>query len=88
MFSKNYKGILNLGSTSSASRYDIAKRIAVCEGYPESLIEPINGADPKKAPRHVNGIIDVSKALSVLSETRLYTWQETVDLALKNKEEK
>jgi dTDP-4-dehydrorhamnose reductase len=75
-------GIIHIGSTGSASRYEIARLAARAMGYPPGLVTPktpasCQGQTTGRAPRHKNGIIDVSLAGRVL-KTRMLGVEESV----------
>jgi hypothetical protein len=55
-------------------------------GYPENLVHLQGDSDvqPGRAPRHANGILDISKAKQVLS-TPLLNLGETINQALQSR---
>ena len=82
LLSGSYSGLLHLGCMGSASRYEITRSLALKMGYPASLIRPqTTPTDANRAPRHKNGLLDVTKALKVL-RTPLLTLDETIDRAI------
>ncbi|MHC4105979.1 MAG: SDR family oxidoreductase [Planctomycetota bacterium] len=79
LIEKDFRGILHLGSTDHANRYELACMIAEMMGFEKDrvgILTPDQGGQ-KKAPRHKNGIIDVSKARGLL-DTPLLSVEEGV----------
>ena len=77
-----FGGIIHVGSTGSASRYEIARLAARVMGYSPDLVTPKTpascpGQASGRAPRHKNGIIDVSLADRIL-RTRMLGVEESV----------
>ncbi|MDX2190251.1 MAG: SDR family oxidoreductase [Bacteroidota bacterium] len=75
---KKMEGIIHLGATNYLSRYQIAILLARHFGFDSSLVIPIDNTLADKAPRHKNGILDVSLASKKL-ETPLLTIEEYVN---------
>jgi dTDP-4-dehydrorhamnose reductase len=82
----NYSGLLHLGGTESIDRYTLTSIITKALGYPENLVHLQGDSDvqPGRAPRHANGILDISKAKQVLS-TPLLNLGETINQALQSR---
>ncbi|MGE5557463.1 MAG: SDR family oxidoreductase [Bacillota bacterium] len=79
-----FQGIMHLGATSAASRFDLARRIAENSGYPaDSIRRQVRDSEGgNRAPRHKNGVLDVAKARRILY-TPLPSAEEAVRRALK-----
>ncbi len=76
-----YKGVVHLGSTETISRYELTQRLAQGMGFDKELVKPLESADPKKAPRHKNGILNINKAKGLL-KTPMKSMEETIKRAL------
>jgi dTDP-4-dehydrorhamnose reductase len=68
LLEKEFKGVLHIGSTGYISRYKLTGMIAEMMGFDRNRIRVLPRGDrvPGKAPRHKNGILDVSKARALL----------------------
>lgn len=75
-------GVVHLGATESASRYELTTMIAGKLGYGRETVVPVNAADAARAPRHRNGILSVARAQGILKRTKLLSIGETVERAL------
>lgn len=80
-----YSGRLHLGCTESIDRYTLTCKLADALGYPKCMVRSQNAADVQagRAPRHANGVLDISKAKRVLS-TPLLNLEGTVNQAIKS----
>jgi dTDP-4-dehydrorhamnose reductase len=80
-----YSGILHIGSTEGIDRYELALRLARRMGLDTSLAlaaPTFEGARPlvaQRAPRHRNGVLDVSLARRIL-----HTPMPAVDQAIES----
>lgn len=76
-------GILHVAGTGWADRCELARRLARGLGYPEALVMPQAAVAPgaTRAPRHRNGMLDVSKARRLL-RTPLLPLDGTVQRAI------
>ncbi len=83
LMSVRFSGLLHIGCTESIDRYTLTRRLAQEMGYTQDLVQAQAdfGDQPGRAPRHKNGILDVSKARRVLN-TRLLSLDETIHNAL------
>ncbi len=79
LIDKDFRGVLHIGSTDHANRYELAGLIAEMMGFDKDRVGILNPdrEGQKKAPRHKNGIIDVSKARAML-DTPLLSVDEGV----------
>ena len=79
----DYAGRLHIGCTESIDRYSLTQRLAQEMGYTQDLVraQADLGEQPGRAPRHKNGILDVTKARRLLN-TRLLSLDETIHRAL------
>jgi dTDP-4-dehydrorhamnose reductase len=78
----SYAGLLHIGCNQGASRYELTRLAALRLGYPTSLVRPQSApSDTGRAPRHKNGLLDISKALKTL-RTPLLTLDETIERAI------
>ena len=84
LYDTDYRGVIHLGSTNSASRYEITSYAAELMGYPKNLVLAKKNDDPDKAPRHRNGIISVDLAQKLL-KTPLYDYRTTIERAIDSK---
>ena len=80
----SYPGRLHIGCTESVSRFELTRLAAQKMGYPTDLILPQNAPSeaPGRAPRHKNGILDISTAQRILTSTPMLTLQGTIDRAI------
>lgn len=88
LYDAPHTGVIHLGSTDSANRYEITLAAARLLGYPDSLVAAVDGdasASPARAPRHKKGIISVAYAQSIL-KTPLYDCKRTIERAVKTKQ--
>ena len=78
----DFAGVLHIGATNSISRYDLTRKLARQMGYDEKVITPEMVPEIKagRAPRHKNGIINVSKAQGLL-KTKLLSTSESIQRA-------
>jgi len=78
-----YAGLLHIGCAESIDRYALTRRLAQEMGYTQDLVRAQTdpGDQHGRAPRHKNGILDVTKARRVLN-TRLPSLDETIHKAL------
>jgi dTDP-4-dehydrorhamnose reductase len=78
-----YAGALHLGSTNSVDRYTLTRRAAALMGFPGSLVTAqLPGPPvPGRAPRHLRGVIDVSRARTLLS-VPMRDWEDTLRRAV------
>ncbi len=75
-------GILNLGATAWASRYELARRAAAAMGYARELVTPESGPPAAgRAPRHRHGTLVVARAQHLL-RTPLPTLDEAIARAV------
>ncbi len=81
LYDHPFTGVIHLGSTESANRYEIACKAAQLLGYPESLVVETETNAPGKAPRHKKGIISVELAKSLLN-TPLCSFEDTLKNAV------
>lgn len=82
----SFSGILHIGATDSINRYELSKKAARMMGFDEKLVKPQTQQQdkPGRAPRHKNGIMDVSKAQKVL-KTRLLDVEDGILRAIKER---
>jgi dTDP-4-dehydrorhamnose reductase len=75
----DFNGVIHIGSKGHVSRHELAGMIAEMMGFERDRVRalPRGERDPNKAPRHKNGILDVSKALALLN-TPLLSVEEGV----------
>jgi dTDP-4-dehydrorhamnose reductase len=85
----DFQGILHVGGIESISRFDLTKKAAMAMGYPVNQIIKQDDAvlASGRAPRHKNGIIDVSKAKK-LFKTKLLTVDEGIARAIRDRPQK
>ncbi len=79
-----FAGVLHLGCLEKVNRFLLTQLLAKQLGFPIDKIipkEPDHGVQ-EKAPRHKNGILNVSKAIKVLA-TKMLTLNETIVNAVK-----
>jgi len=81
LLEKRLPGPINLGSTTSMSRADLTRRAADLLGYPHASIDDGPAEKPGRAPRHKNGIIDVTAAKRLL-ETTLPSAEGAIERAI------
>jgi dTDP-4-dehydrorhamnose reductase len=64
-----YAGIIHIGSTDSMDRYSLTRKIVHIMGYDQDIVVPLDKRmiDPKRAPRHKNGVLEVAKAQELLT---------------------
>lgn len=81
-----YTGILHIGATDSINRYELTKKAAVMMGYDTNLVKLQSAQDmkPGRAPRHVNGIISIKKAQSVL-KTKMLSVEHGIERAIRER---
>ena len=86
MLTIDFSGLLHIGSTGSINRYELTKKAAELMGFDTKLVTKIlpDTDDPNRAPRHKNGILDVTKAVSLL-QTKMLTVNETIEKAIRLK---
>lgn len=85
LYDAPHAGVINLGSTDSANRYEITLYAAKLLGYPESLVAAASDAEvPGRAPRHKKGILSVAYAQSILT-TPFHDYKHTVERAVGTK---
>lgn len=86
LVSGSYSGIIHLGCTESIDRYRLTQRIARKMGHGVERIKPQAPAAPQpgRAPRHKNGIIDVSRAREMLS-TPMLSLEGTINRAFEDR---
>ena len=72
-------GLLHVGSTDSIGRLTLTRKLATKMGFEKNVVIPQaeQNLGSHRAPRHKNGIIDVSKAQRILS-TRLLSVDESI----------
>ena len=77
-----YSGLLHIGSIAPIDRYKLSRRIAHQMGYDEEVVvlPKEQTPDPNRAPRHRNGILDVSKAQQLM-KTKLLSVDEGIQRA-------
>ena len=81
MIEKDVTGVMHLGSTESGSKFYISQKIAEKLGYNPDIVKESNQSKPGRAPRHLMGVLDVSKAKQNL-DSGLLNLDETIDKAL------
>ena len=79
----DYTGILHIGATDSINRFELAKKAAIMMGYDVNLVKLQSSQDikPGRAPRHINGVISVKKAQSVL-KTEMLSVERGIERAI------
>jgi len=84
----NFTGLLHIGSTNSINRYDLTRKAAELMGFDTALVtEKKPGLDDHdRAPRHKNGIIDVTRAKALL-KTKLLSADETITKAAQSQDD-
>ena len=81
LIEKDFQGTIHLGSTEAGSKLQISKAIARKLGYdPEVVVEP-DQVSPDRAPRHLLGMLDVSRAKKIL-KTKMLSLEETINRSL------
>ena len=82
----DFSGILHIGATDSINRFELTKKAAIMMGYDVNLVkvQPVQDINPGRAPRHVNGIISVKKAQSVL-KTKMLSVEQGIERAIKER---
>jgi len=82
----NNSGLLHLGGMESIDRYTLTCMITKALGYPDNLVHIQSKTDVQagRAPRHANGILDISKARQVL-RTPLLNLEDTINQALQSR---
>jgi dTDP-4-dehydrorhamnose reductase len=65
----DYAGILHIGSTDSINRYSLTRKIVQIMGYDQDIVVPLDAGviQLDRAPRHKNGVIEVTKAQALLT---------------------
>ncbi len=83
LVSSSYVGLLHIGCTQSINRYELTRLVTQKMGYSTDLVRPQSSPaeSPGRAPRHKNGILDVSRAQKLLN-TRLPDLEGTIDQAI------
>lgn len=78
-----FEGVLHIGCRDSVDRYELTRRAASEMGFSVHLVQPKMPASesPGRAPRHRNGILDISKAISILN-TQLLDLDNTIKKAV------
>ena len=77
---RNHHGIFHLAGSSRVSRFEMAKKIALCFGLPQSLVIPQDALNaPDRAPRPRDVSLNNGKA-SALLETPMRTLDEGLSL--------
>ena len=86
LLESDYTGILHIGATDSINRFELTKKAAKMMGYDVNLVKLqwMHDVKPGRAPRHVNGIISVKKAQSVL-KTKMLSVNQGIERAIKEK---
>jgi len=79
-----FSGILHIGCLEKTNRFKLTQLLASQLGFSIDKIRAIapNNGFQEKAPRHKNGILNVSKAENILS-TKMLTLDETIKNAIK-----
>jgi dTDP-4-dehydrorhamnose reductase len=82
----DYTGILHIGATDSINRFELTKKAAIMMGYDVNLVKLQSSQDikPGRAPRHVNGIISVKKAQTVL-KTEMLSVEKGIERAVRER---
>ncbi len=81
LIEKEFQGVLHLGSTESGSKKQISRMIARKLGYDPEIIVEAGEVNPDRAPRHLLGILDVTKAKKILN-TGMLSLEETINRSL------
>lgn len=65
----DFSGIIHIGSTDSIDRYSLTRKIVKKMGYDQELVARADArlAQPDRAPRHKNGVLEVAKAQELLT---------------------
>lgn len=81
----DFEGILHVGATQSIDRYTLTRKASALLGYGESteLCKPASGEAPGRAPRHKNGILNVTRARATL-KTGMLGIDETLRRAIES----
>ncbi len=87
LLEQKHAGPINLGSTSSMDRAALTRRAAELLGYPHASIDDGPAEKPGRAPRHKNGIIDVTAAQLLLTTT-LPSAQGAIERAIRERLDK
>ena len=79
----SFAGLLHVGCTESVNRYDLTRKISHRLGYPVDMVQPLasHEASTGRAPRHKNGILDITKAQRVL-KTPMLDLDKTINRAI------
>lgn len=79
----SFAGLLHVGGKESVNRYDLTRKVTHRLGYPVEMVEPLapHAASIDRAPRHKNGILDISKAQRVL-KTPMLDLDKTINKAI------
>lgn len=86
LLENDYSGILHIGAINSISRYDLSRKLARRMGFDEKLVKLQLLPDaPGRAQRHKNGVIDVTRAQTLL-KTRLLSTEEGIKRAFSERQ--
>jgi dTDP-4-dehydrorhamnose reductase len=83
LLTESFEGLLHIGCTENVNRYDLTCKITQQMGFPVEMVQPLTShlASSGRAPRHKNGILDISSAQRVL-KTPLLDLDETICRAI------